>query len=83
MKEIHKYDSGVGGVNVHRVHHPRPLAHFNSHIAENQPSYHHQSYMSITGGMIPSRTTTTLLQYQPHLSVDLPPLYQPQHRASI
>lgn len=83
MKEIHKYDSGVGGVNVHHVHRPVPLSHFNSHIADNQHSHHDQSYINISGGMIPSRTTTTLLQYQPQLPVDLPPLYQPQHRASI
>lgn len=34
------------------------------------------------GNVVPSRTTTTLLQYHT-LTTDLPPIYQPQHRASI
>lgn len=34
------------------------------------------------GGVIQSRTQTTLLQHSLGPS-DLPPLYQPQHRASI
>lgn len=33
------------------------------------------------GHLLQSRTATTLLQHA--LPLDLPPLYQPQHRASI
>lgn len=90
MKEFHNYHEQHSTSHQYRTSSTMD----DSHLLLNHP--HHGDLMSGVaiddntaymydvdfGGVIQSRTQTTLLQHNLG-PPDLPPLYQPQHRASI